>query len=565
MSATPTGYSYIRFSSPEQRKGDSLRRQTEGPGAWCERNGVALDTALTLHDLGKSAYTGEHRKNPDRHALALFLKLVEQGKVPRGSYLLVENLDRLSREDEVPACNLLTGILMAGIRVVQLSPYEMVLTEKSNGWELMRAVMELSRGHGESALKSTRIKASWVTKRKDAKKGVVMTRRLPGWIEEHQGRLRLIPAKAATVRRIFEMAAGGFGLTRIVNTLTKDKTPPLGRGDKWVQCYVALILGDRRAIGEYQPKDRDNKPDGEVIKGYYPAVVTPELWYKVRAGMEDRRRIRGRTGKHVALFSGMLRDARSTDAYFSCTRTLDGTHYRVLMTTGARDGRYPSVSFPMATFEEAVLSLLKEVDPREVLNGDSGPDETLVLAGELATVEARLEELGRQLEHGGHLDTLVKVVAKLEATKAALVGQLAEARRKAANPVSESWGECKSLLETLRSAPEESEARLRLRSSLRRVIASCWLLCVPKGRGDRLLALQVYFNTDHKGKTRRRDYLVYHRTQRYNGRGKPTPGHWWCRSFADLPAPDDLDLRKPDHVRRLEAVLVKFDPDAVAE
>jgi hypothetical protein len=44
-----------------------------------------LDTGLTLHDLGKSAYLGEHRKNPDRHALAAFLKLVETGKVPRGA------------------------------------------------------------------------------------------------------------------------------------------------------------------------------------------------------------------------------------------------------------------------------------------------------------------------------------------------------------------------------------------------------------------------------------------------------------------------------------------------
>src|SRR5918911_1432649 len=100
MSTFPVAYSYIRFSTPEQRKGDSLRRQTEAAADWCRRNNVHLDTTTTLHDLGKSAYTGEHRKNPDRHALAAFLKLVEAGKVPRGSYLLIENLDRLSREDE---------------------------------------------------------------------------------------------------------------------------------------------------------------------------------------------------------------------------------------------------------------------------------------------------------------------------------------------------------------------------------------------------------------------------------------------------------------------------------
>src|SRR5262249_45961016 len=143
----PVAYSYIRFSHAEQAKGDSIRRQVEATTDWCQRNDVPLDASLTLQDKACSAFKGLHRENPDKHALALFLKLVEKGRVRPGDYLVIENLDRLSREEEVPACHLLTGILMAGVRVVQLSPYEMLLTEKSNGWELMRAVMELSRGH----------------------------------------------------------------------------------------------------------------------------------------------------------------------------------------------------------------------------------------------------------------------------------------------------------------------------------------------------------------------------------------------------------------------------------
>src|SRR5438874_134307 len=96
-------FSYLRFSSPEQAKGDSVRRQDALRDAWLAKSGAVLDTSLTLHDKGVSAFTGKHRQNPDRHALAAFLKLIEAGKVPHGSYLLIENLDRLSREDEVPA------------------------------------------------------------------------------------------------------------------------------------------------------------------------------------------------------------------------------------------------------------------------------------------------------------------------------------------------------------------------------------------------------------------------------------------------------------------------------
>src|SRR5262245_42614109 len=91
-STSPTAYSYIRFSSPEQAQGDSVRRQTALRDAWLTRSGAILDTSLSLRDCGVSAFTGAHRHNPDRHALAMFLKLVEAGRVPRGSYLVIENL-----------------------------------------------------------------------------------------------------------------------------------------------------------------------------------------------------------------------------------------------------------------------------------------------------------------------------------------------------------------------------------------------------------------------------------------------------------------------------------------
>ena len=104
-----------------------------------------------------SAYTGTHRRNPDRHALAAFLKLVEAGKVPRGSFLVVENLDRLSREDIQPALLLALNLLQAGVRIVQLNPAEMVFDDKSDTMPVMMMMMELSRGHGESAIKSERV------------------------------------------------------------------------------------------------------------------------------------------------------------------------------------------------------------------------------------------------------------------------------------------------------------------------------------------------------------------------------------------------------------------------
>ena len=67
--APPWAYSYIRFSDPKQGEGDSVRRQTADALDWCSANGASLDTTTTLHDLGTSAFRGDHRKNPDRNAL----------------------------------------------------------------------------------------------------------------------------------------------------------------------------------------------------------------------------------------------------------------------------------------------------------------------------------------------------------------------------------------------------------------------------------------------------------------------------------------------------------------
>src|SRR4051794_32095555 len=83
---TPFAVSYLRFSSPEQAKGDSVRRQTADSEAWCASNGVPLNTTLSMRARGVSAFRGRHRS--DKEALGRFLELVRRGDVPRGSFLL---------------------------------------------------------------------------------------------------------------------------------------------------------------------------------------------------------------------------------------------------------------------------------------------------------------------------------------------------------------------------------------------------------------------------------------------------------------------------------------------
>lgn len=561
--APSLGYSYIRFSSPEQAKGDSLRRQMEAAADWCERNGVTLDTSTTLHDLGRSAFLGEHRKNPDRNALAAFLKLVEGRKVPRGSFLILESLDRLSREHIRPALTLLLNLIEAGVRVVQLIPVESIYDDKVEPMALMMAIMELSRGHSESAVKSERIGAAWADKKARARTGEhIITRRLPAWVSESGGKLVLIPAAAKAVRRVYELARSGYGNMSIAKKLTADKVPPITDNGIWMRSYVAGILADRRAVGELQPRKRDGSPDGDPIPQYYPRVVTEEEWLAARAGASTRRRP-GKTdapanGSLHNLFAGLITDARNGGSYYAVQRAdgrnppQSGEWPRVLINTKSVEGQVPCVSFPLEPFEQGILSQLREIDPRELLD-TTAPSDSATLAAELAREEADIARLEAELERGGeNIPSVVRVLGKKEARRKELADALAAARAADATPVSAAWGEYQTLWDVMAQAVDRDDARRRLRAALRRIVSGVWLLAVPRGR-TRLAAVRVQF----AGCEHHRDYLLCYRPPMNNGRAT-APAKLEARSFAATTA-GGADLRNPDHAKAVERALLKLE------
>ena len=91
--------------------------------------------SLELADLGVSAFRG----NPELHALARFLQAVKTGKFRPGAFLIVESLDRLSREGADEVQQLLLSLANAGIRVVQLLPVETVYAKPVDSMRLRTA------------------------------------------------------------------------------------------------------------------------------------------------------------------------------------------------------------------------------------------------------------------------------------------------------------------------------------------------------------------------------------------------------------------------------------------
>jgi DNA invertase Pin-like site-specific DNA recombinase len=540
----PVAYSYVRFSSPKQAEGDSLRRQTEAAAAWCKDHKVRLDTSATLHDLGKSAFTGKHRENPDRNALAAFLKLVERDRIPRGSHLIVEALDRLTREDIQPALLLIIGLLQAGIRIVQLIPVPQVYTDKSGPHEVMLMVVELMRGHSESKAKSERCGAAWAMKKeaarekrqqpprkKDGRISQAMTANCPRWIEERGGKLRPIPDRVKLVKKVFELAASGYGMVSLAKKLKADGIPSFGgRRKEWTRSYLALILKDRRALGEHQPM-KNGKKDGPVIPDYYPAVVTENEWLAARAGRQERVKKRGRVGKRVNIFAGLLRSAVDGGPYHLSSWKVGGRTSLALVNFRATEGLTGFRSYPYDTLEAAILSQLRELDPREVLDdgkGNDGPDELAVLAGQLAEVDTELAEVAAFMEREGFSPTLGKRVQTLEEMRRTLSERIADAKSRSAHPVAESWGEFNTLSGLLANAPDPTDLRLRLQAALRRIVTGAWMVVVARG-SIRLARINLYFGEGPDAPFR--SYLVVHQPA-VAPRGKLIhPATWAVRSI----------------------------------
>src|SRR5262249_3596149 len=266
-------------------EGDSERRQTDLTKAYCRRQGWLLSDK-TYEDLGVSAF---HGKNALVGNLGEFLRAVQSGTVPPGSVLIVESLDRISRQGIDEGYDVVKRILKAGIRLVTLTPEREfdVTATKSLSKGALEIQLILERAAEESERKSERIYAAWVGRREKARRGedVLVAGTLPAWIDNRGGKLRLIPERGQVVQRVFQLAWSGYGRHRIAQALQSEGIPPFGGQGEWPSCTIGFILTDRRALGEYQPRKRNRELDGPPIPNYYPAAVSEQEWLAARAGM----------------------------------------------------------------------------------------------------------------------------------------------------------------------------------------------------------------------------------------------------------------------------------------
>jgi DNA invertase Pin-like site-specific DNA recombinase len=278
----PIAYSYTRFSSAQQAEGDSKRRQESLTKTWAE---AAHYEIRNLHDAGVSAYSG---KNRTIGQFGRFLAALRSGELGTKPVLLVENLDRISREELETAQALFLEIVGLGATIITLHNGKRYA--KGMGLvDIITALVEMDVAHQHSAKLSMRVKAA-VDARK--KSGAIVHNRSqsPTWLRLNPARTQFepIPERVALVQRMFELAAKGMGPQAIAKVFNTERVPSWSSRKSGIRAWrgtmIAKVIYGRSVLGEF---------DGRI--GYFGAgVIAPELWTKVNDRTKKEAQGRGK-------------------------------------------------------------------------------------------------------------------------------------------------------------------------------------------------------------------------------------------------------------------------------
>ena len=318
----PKLYSYVRFSSVKQREGNSLERQQDTALKIAARYNLELDTTA-FHDLGMSAFKG---RNAHEGKLSEFIKQIGV-KVPVGSWLVVENLDRISRDDAWTALDIFKSILSKGIVVVtgmdeKVYKYADV---KNNPTDLIISLLMFTRAHDESLTKKNRVEAqarsliryNLTRKAGTPAKAIESVGQNVWWVDTKSGYVTPHPMYFSAAQKIIELKQNGETLLGIQRYLNEHYTAPKKRVYKdktgqaltpktkqWGKHLIRTFLNptvhgqkiftldkrDESGAIIYDSESDEPLKETFIIPDYYPALMS-EVDYLTLSKLDRHRAV----------------------------------------------------------------------------------------------------------------------------------------------------------------------------------------------------------------------------------------------------------------------------------
>lgn len=433
--ATPAraAYSYERVSSGAQVQGGGLMRQADDAAAWCLRNGFELDATLDLTDAGRSAYKGEHLS---RGALGKFLALAQQGQLGRSPVLLIEAVDRLSRQEPLDALqSTFFALVNADVEIVDLEDQRHYNRESLAGDALILLVLKCRAAHDYSKRLSRRLEAHWSQAREGFRNGTKIHRggqggRKPFWLElDEAGQRWMFNSRAKVVMQIFDLLElqglkltaeqlnaqgipGPTGVPWSADAVRKTATNPAAMGT--LRLGQRAHLDGKTALFRWKRQKAEAEKTGkrftevepavppvELIEEFYPALIDREQFERIGRLIASRRHspvaaanrgagcghsfLQGLAKCHEGGFMGatLSRPKRSSPRYYlRCRRRLDGRKCNC----GGKGWFMPELH------EHIAARLQLHVLNKAALPGEDRGAELAAVSGRLKAAQAQLEE-----------------------------------------------------------------------------------------------------------------------------------------------------------------------------
>lgn len=396
----PKLYSYVRFSSVKQREGNSLERQQDTALKIAARYNLELDTTA-FHDLGMSAFKG---KNAHEGKLSEFIKQIGT-KVPVGSWLVVENLDRISRDDAWTALDIFKNILSKGIVVVtgmdeKVYKYADV---KNNPTDLIISLLMFTRAHDESLTKKNRVEAqarslirhNLTRETGTPAKAIESVGQNVWWVDTKSGYVTPHPIYFTAAQKIIELKQNGETLLGIQRYLNEHYPAPKKRvykdrngqsltpkTEQWGKHLIRTFLNptvhgqktftldkrDESGAIIYDSESDEPLKETFIIRDYYPALMS-EADYLTLSKLDRHRAITRNSSKYptgnpepeIPLLSGIGILFCGNCGFFMFKSGSSENKYRYICGSKIVQGKpYGKKGFTSYQLEHTVLQLIAD-------------------------------------------------------------------------------------------------------------------------------------------------------------------------------------------------------------
>lgn len=292
----PKAYAYIRWSTATQQTGDSESRQLAELDRFEKSMGIPI--VKRYRDSGRSAFRGDNSRRGEFRQL---LDSISAGEIGPGDFLVVESIDRITRQRVLDGVQLLQDILKSGVKLYTTADQKTYSVEdpREDLQTLLMISVIAQRAHEESFMKSKRLSSSWAKRRNEAETGKVIIKKgksIPYGLRYEQGNFVIHPEEQQEVEKLFKLLLS-HGLNTAIKMMNVDSRK------KWNNGTVNKLIKNRTVIG-FMPMHRvvhgadgkSRKIQTGSIENYYPKIIENSLFYRALNAMKSRK-IEGYSGR----------------------------------------------------------------------------------------------------------------------------------------------------------------------------------------------------------------------------------------------------------------------------